>query len=303
MRVMLVLDFDGNLTDVEQEAGPFTTGYLADLATLLDKPVDAVQSLADQAYRDIAGDPATHGWRFGGKLMAPATVDPYLRMTAIASQLLGQTGNFPDGFIDRLGSLLFRHHYRNTKDVLKPSTLWMLLEAYRLKMNVWVVTNSGTSAVQGKIGRALDAGSPEDCPIVNWWTPRVIGDARKFDPSDNPEAGVKWPYKDSYFRFRGFPRDTVIKRPHYFKVLDSLRHQLGESTHEFLDWAQVMVVGDIFELDLALPLWLGCHVGLMVNEHTPPWEVDLLTSNPNGRILRAPEEIPAFYASIGCRAP
>jgi hypothetical protein len=37
-----------------------------------------------------------------------------------------------------------------------------------------------------------------------------------------------------------------------------------------------LVVGDVFELDLALPSALGAHVHLVTREHTPPHEVAIV---------------------------
>lgn len=295
---MLVLDFDGNLTDVEKEAKPFMTGYLADLALLLSMSLETVQRLADLAYREIAENPATHGWCYGGEIMAPATVDPYLRMNAVARKVLSENYAIPDVLLDRLSQLLFSYNYSKTDDVPKSTTLWTLLEVFRRKLCVSIVTNSGTAAVRRKLERLIDAGAVEDRNIVNWWVERVVGDARKYDPSDKPETGVKWPYKDTIFRFPGFPRTTVVKRPHYFKALDDIRLLHSQVSDCTIEWGKVLVVGDVFELDLALPYWLGCHVGLMVNDHTPSWELAFVSSNSRCRVLRSPQEIIPYYDSI-----
>ena len=51
------------------------------------------------------------------------------------------------------------------------------------------------------------------------------------------------------------------------------------------------VFGDIFELDLSLPLAMGASVGLMANDFTPQWELDYLESHPRGHILRSLPEV------------
>jgi hypothetical protein len=45
------------------------------------------------------------------------------------------------------------------------------------------------------------------------------------------------------------------------------------------------VVGDLFELDLALPLALGARVGLVVSPHTPRYEIDFVGSQERARVL------------------
>jgi hypothetical protein len=39
------------------------------------------------------------------------------------------------------------------------------------------------------------------------------------------------------------------------------------------------VIGDIFELDLALPWACGAHVVLVAGPHTPPWERRFVAGN------------------------
>ncbi len=285
---MLVLDFDGNLTDVEAEAGPFTAGYLGDLATLLDKSTQDVQGLADLAYQQIAGDPATHGWRYGDEIMAPATVDPYLRMSAIARKLFDQVDGLHEWFIDRLVQMIFAHHYKNTHNAPKPGLTELLHECHERRIDVRIVSNSHTEPVQGKIRRALGEGTE----AIEWWNERVVGNARKYDPKEKLDDHAFWRHAIDRVRFNEFPRDTMLKRPHYLKILGDLKVPLRD----------IVVVGDIFELDLALPFWLGCHVGLMANEHTPKWEIDLVSSHPRGRILRGVDEILPYYDSTKASA-
>jgi hypothetical protein len=56
----------------------------------------------------------------------------------------------------------------------------------------------------------------------------------------------------------------------------------------------MVVVGDIFELDLALPLALGARVGLATGARTPPYEVAFVENHPRGRVLTSLHEIRDF---------
>jgi hypothetical protein len=58
-----------------------------------------------------------------------------------------------------------------------------------------------------------------------------------------------------------------------------------------------VVVGDIFELDLAMPLAMGARIGLVTGPRTPPYEVDYVTAHPRGRVLATIGEVPAFAFS------
>jgi hypothetical protein len=57
---------------------------------------------------------------------------------------------------------------------------------------------------------------------------------------------------------------------------------------------QLVVIGDIFELDLALPLALGARVGLVASAHTPPYERAFVSAHPRGRVLEDLAAIPAY---------
>ena len=49
-----------------------------------------------------------------------------------------------------------------------------------------------------------------------------------------------------------------------------------------VEWKDVTVLGDIFELDLSLPFSLGATVGLMKTEFSPSYEVEFLDGHERG---------------------
>ncbi len=62
---LLVLDFDGTMTDAEEEGLPFRGGYLEDIAALVNQPVAAVLALADRFEAEVASRQGEFGWVFG----------------------------------------------------------------------------------------------------------------------------------------------------------------------------------------------------------------------------------------------
>ena len=54
------------------------------------------------------------------------------------------------------------------------------------------------------------------------------------------------------------------------------------------------MVGDIFELDLALPMALGARVGLVGNPRTPAYEREFVRASPRGRLIGRLDEVPAW---------
>src|SRR6188508_1241070 len=92
---VLVLDFDGTMTDAEAEGRPFRDGYLEDLALLVGATVSDVLPIADEVEAEIAAAPASYPFMWMGRAVAPATVDPYLRMVPIANRILDRYGAIP----------------------------------------------------------------------------------------------------------------------------------------------------------------------------------------------------------------
>jgi hypothetical protein len=96
----------------------------------------------------------------------------------------------------------------------------------------------------------------------------------------------------SHLDLPGLDRPVLLKRHEYYKVLDQLRIKEG------VDWTDVWVFGDIFELDLSLPLSLGAQVGLIQNPFTPQWEIDYLTQHERGYLIRNLDEILKLVKSV-----
>ena len=72
------------------------------------------------------------------------------------------------------------------------------------------------------------------------------------------------------------------------ETLETLRAEAGA------DWSDLTVVGDIFELDLVVPLVLGARVILLASEHTPAYELDYLEAHPRGQVVRSLREAHAL---------
>jgi len=283
---LLILDFDGTMTDAEREGAPFRHGYLEDVANLVDRPFEEVEALAITFEAEVAAHPGAYGWLFLDRIVAPATVDPYLRMMPVARRILDHYGCLMAP-LDRsrvLDAVLYKYNYQKTLDAPRPGA-GDLLRSLR-DTPVYIVTNSHTDAVQRKVramgaevAPAAEKGSESDG--LEWLVNRVHGRAKKYFIDDTFDA------VPAELHLPGLERPVLLRRRHYFEVLDSLRRREGAT------WEQVVVVGDIFELDLALPFALGARVALMVNAFTPQWEIDFLTGHPRASLLTRVEQVGA----------
>ena len=281
MPSVLVLDFDGTMTDAEAEGRPFRDGYLDDLCVLVGrKPGDAeVLAVAADAEAELARTPSGHPFVWQGRAVAPATVDPYLRMVPVAHRVLDQWGALPSA-VDRgrlLGGILYKYNYAKTlgRPVFKPGAGEVLRAL--ADTPTWIVTNSDTHAVAGKIA-LLD----REQPGVAWLTSRVRGQARKFDVDD------AWTGAPPELRIPGLDRPVLLRRHEYYSIVKAILDEAGATFHDLI------VIGDIFELDLAMPLALGARIGLVTSAHTPPYERAFVASHPRGALIDDLAAIPAY---------
>lgn len=281
MAVALVLDFDGTMTDAEAEGRPFREGYLEDLALLVGlEPEDpTVRALADEVEAELEAAPASHPFMWMERPVAPATVDPYLRMVPIANRILDRYGAIP-GAEDRsrlLGGVLYKYNYAKTlgHPVFRPGAGAMLSSLAGSR--TWIVTNSDTHAVAGKVA-ALD----REAPGVAWLTSRVRGFARKFDVDDT------WTGAPSQMTIPGLDRNVLLRRRAYYDILRAVLEE-ADSTFD-----ELVVCGDIFELDLAMPLALGARVGLVTSARTPAYERAFVTAHPRATLIENLADIPKF---------
>lgn len=277
---LLVLDFDGTMTDAEAEGAPYRQGYLEDIATLAGISADEALALADRFDEEVRRDISRFGWNFGGRIVAPASVDPYLRIMPVARMILDEAGAFqdPDERARLLDGILYKYNYTKTHIVFRPGAR-RVLEALA-GTATFVVTNSHTVPVQQKI-RHLGSNT-DGTNTLTWLVDRVYGRAQKYviddDFTDVPES----------MALDGLDRPVFLRRRLYHDVL------LALLTAEGLGWEDLVVCGDIFELDLALPLAMGATVALMANDYTPVHELNLLNEHPNGAVLHTLDAVPGL---------
>jgi len=278
---IVILDFDGTMTDAEAEGRPFRDGYLEDLCALVGRPAGdpEIGALAAAVEAELAHAPESHPFLWMGRAVAPATVDPYLRMVPIANRILDRFDAIP-GAADRsrlLGTVLYKYNYAKTlgRPVFRDGA-GEVLRALR-GTQAWIVTNSDPHAVAAKIA-ALD----RDVPGVAWLADRVRGQARKFDVDD------AWTAAPETLTLPGLDRPVLLRRHNYHAILRAIVDDAGAGI------ADLVVIGDIFELDLAMPLALGARVGLVASAHTPAYERAFVAAHPRGRVLEDLRDIPRF---------
>ncbi|MFH1711689.1 MAG: hypothetical protein ABH846_00425 [Patescibacteria group bacterium] len=281
------------MTDAEAEGVPFTEHYLEDIAYLMGADLEDIKQLAAEVEAEIRDQPNVFGWQMPdakGKMVtvAPSAVDPYLRIKPIATAIFGGMFNGMRDqvqFQERLLQRLYEINYQYSRMRFR-SGAFELLERL-LDKTAYVVTNSAPGAVRDKIHAISTLLTTDGDPLAAWQN-RVIGKAKKYNI--DPDFDIRYsgePMPES-MNIHGLSRPVLLRRHLYYDVFDHLmdRHDV--------EWPDITVVGDIFELDLALPLACGARVGLMVNENTPPYEVGFLEQHERGAVLHDVSEIYGF---------
>jgi len=263
---LVILDFDGTFTDAYAEAEPFLVSFKADLFDLLGK--DASDAW-NEGMAEVHANPTEHGWRLGGQVAAPAVADPYLSASCVAQIVMDRYDVLRnEATRSEILQVLYRKSYACTASVPRPDAKAVLEDLLARDLAVMVVTNSRTGDVKKKID-GLELAGADDLA--------VYGDARKFVLDGAPRDATFDALED--LELSGLAcRKVIIKRGHYYDLLKQLWSQTGSTP------AETLVCGDIFELDLALPMALGCRGHLVRGNQTPDYELEYIRSHPRGSV-------------------
>jgi len=281
MPKLIVLDFDGTLTNAEEEGKNYRQGYLQDVALLANLESAEVFQLAQEFENEIMQNADRYGWNFHGKIVAPAIVDPYLRIMPISRMIFDKAGVFTDieqrdRILDRI---LYKYNYQKTVTAFREGAGAFLQALGQLEeeqhLFSCVVTNSHTDPVQNKIRLLSQQRQEEGLASLDWMVERVHGSAKKYIIDEDFSA------VSAEMSVPNLSRPIFLRRHLYYQRLCSLQQQYG------VDWNNTVVIGDIFELDLSLPLACGAQVALMVNQFTPQYEIDFLQNHARGMVFES----------------
>jgi phosphoglycolate phosphatase-like HAD superfamily hydrolase len=164
---------------------------------------------------------------------------------------------------------LYHHAYEDTLTAFRPRAKEVLETLAASGIPTFVVTNARTDAAQKKL-RTL---GPVGIERIE-----VHGDARKFVVGEAESTDERFARIPEQLSLPGLERPVYPRRGLYFDALADIMRRVGVTPEE------VLVCGDIYELDLSLPLELGMQVHMVTGPHTP-----------------APHEI-AWLARYGARA-
>lgn len=271
------LDFDGTATELERGFLPYGVGYKRDLANHLGITEDELERMWKAVTDEILAAPGDYGWKDEGtgKIMAPATADPMLLTRETASQLLERLKTDPEklGFSParvlsdkvpqdsaarhQLLETFFHRNHSKIEAHFRPGAADFLRELVALG-RLTIVTNSGTKSVLKKLAelREKDPTFPEI---------EVRGDAKKCTLTPDwtmPEMPTELDCKPHLIR------PVYTQRGRYYGVLEGSGFMAAKSR---------VFAGDVWEMDLMLPMLLGVKGAYITRPTTPEHEKAIVT--------------------------
>ena len=259
---LVILDFDGTLTDVHKEAVPYVRHYKIAVAGALRMDARGLSVLWNRTRRSLLLD-QTKGWEEEGIFVAPMTADPMVETRVVARHILG-THNFTPQNGKSLSDFqqeLFRQNYPRCLIRFKQNAGNFVRQLRTMFEHVLIVTNSGTETVRKKLSMLGLADLPKKA---------VRGDAKKYKPHWDEQLSSLDERVPLFIHIDGFGREIFLKRGYYARVLLGIMHEFN------LQPENILVVGDIPELDLVLPAQLGMHTMLVAGRNTQDFERKLV---------------------------
>lgn len=257
----IVLDFDGTLTDADAHAPAFYEASGQELALRLGWDDSTLRREWQRARAVVAGLPSTAAWMVDGRGVCPATADPYLIANSVTQLLFSEHRPGLGSAALTAGVLeVHRAAYQRVPPPFRPEARSVLEELCAGGYGMRVVTNSHTQAVAGMLDSLSFRGRDQ---VV------VRGDAGKFLICDSAAPDARFESLPEVAEWPGVGRPIHLRRGRYSDLLRTTWEETGT------DPASTLVVGDVFELDLAMPAALGTHVHLVTRAGTMPHEEHL----------------------------
>lgn len=274
----IVFDFDGTLTDMWAGARPFIIGYKEDLKAVLRERVSAedMDMIWNKVGANLFSFPEQVVWAYEGRVVSSAVGDPYLECNAIAAQIFDWLGMLKD-HKERSGVLqkLYNNNYPKADTVFRDDTPEVLSLA--MHFNVCIATNSLTDDVKEKLKQLerqeqLQGGSNGKVH-VDYSTIPLFGNARKYEIDDG------WQGVPEQMQVKELQRPILLRRKSYFDVLERIRSTYATS------FEKMFVIGDNYELDLALPQALGMAIGYVEQPRRLAYEMKAVQRYEKGYVM------------------
>ena len=253
MKPVYIFDNDGTLTTpVPGMEEAFFASYVRGFAEQLGVSESLLAERFAVLRSMIAAHPENYSWVQNGYVVAPANVDVCVEADVIAQIILGELRENIKEWMPKLVAL-YQANYLKAETVLRAEALEVLSSLRSREIPFYIVTNADPLKVRTRFAALGEAGA--------WVQPLIHGHAKKYAVT----LGGPMVIPDR-IGFVGLERAVWIRKQHYYVVLEEILKQ------HHADWSNLIVVGDIAELDLAMPVTLGARGRLMLGPNTPQYE-------------------------------
>ena len=273
----ILLDFDGTLTNIEQEYEFECRYIMSELKREFGLDEETINALFDVAKAHVADNACEHGWCDNDRISAYCDEDLFMTVASTMTLLdkwlaaaderadvlrkHGVAGATPMMDLTQRAHAAINAEPLSAFNTPEPVVVKAIHELLERDCEVVVVSNSPAERIIDKFEFVgLKPVDHLDNPSARF---RIRGHAKKFCLGDNPlpvEFGS---------------RCVDIDRPYYADILRKERPQV--------------VVGDVFSLDLALPIEMArrepmvyedMQMYLRTRSYTPQWAIDCALNPP-----------------------
>lgn len=235
----VIFDFDGTCTQVDKVQAKFLDDYR--------KAISVDEKEWDKAKAAIVKASPNAGWNLmNAPSTAPAGADPYILAGEAAGLIFRAKGQDAPN--------VFAKVYEQNSAPFRPEMDEVIETLLKKRVQVAFISNSDKTKVANRI-QDLFHKTPHKKDAI-----QVFGGAQKFlvkellvDSTATKDQRAQFDQLAPAVRIGDVARPIYLRRGAYFEALCATKFPLAET----------LVVGDIWELDLAMPAALGAHVHLI----------------------------------------
>jgi hypothetical protein len=283
--VKLVSDFDGVWTNQEAEADYVWNYIVNTIASLTGDSKETTDELLKGCKKEMDREPFEYGWFFNGTIAAYYQEDPFGDNNAVFD------------YINRAGS---KRSYSNFKQLIAK-----IKEAIPAKTNMSLAEFSNDCFIKstsqfklegklkpvetaGDVIKKLNSMGVEIVVASNSRTEKIEHLFRKAGQTVTTERDIKRGRLHAIGDAKKFVIDkSFTEIPEFMEIQGKFKAALRRKNYHkiLLSEKPDYVIGDVFSLDLALPLYMRLHdtrvsnlkVIQKVHKHTPQWVKDFLS--------------------------
>lgn len=288
-------DFDGVFTDSTNHVADYRNRVFRMLTQLTGTSISQLEQECQEQVAHLEANPTTTGWAPVGEIAAFWNEGPQFLATATFELLLA---------LEKYKTVTEEHFHEEIKNVewFKPkikagkSDLYNVLEFHFRSAHTAVDHRYDQQLVNDLCNKMAEMGyaasmistSPEQ-DIV-----RILGQVNM----DIYGGTLKFNFDKGFVKYG--ENMQVMHGPHTYTV-NNVRSKVYHDVIEKVEQKQgpmKAVVGDVFTLDLALPLAMGKHIILKKNDYTPAWSENYVHNHERGHVVEDIAEIPSLLERL-----